>query len=223
MSEQTPPMSEGSFATAPLASVLDEVAAKQPAPGGGAVAALTGAMSAALGSMVLSYSSGRTSLADHTELHTSTSAALVRARALFLELADADAEAYAALQHAQRAAREGSAAPGTLVTAAEHAMGVPVRVVVAAGAVAEHFERAVEAEAINRWLLSDLAIAAELAASAARSAMWMVRTNGPLVAEHNGDLVPMREAETIADATSERASRIADAVARAIASSEPGG
>ena len=52
-----------SFTPLTLDQFLDSVAAKTPAPGGGAVASAVGALSAALAGMVVSYSTGKKNLA----------------------------------------------------------------------------------------------------------------------------------------------------------------
>ena len=48
-----------------LADFLNAAAAKQPTPGGGSIAALAGALAASMGEMVLNYSIGKKSLAEH--------------------------------------------------------------------------------------------------------------------------------------------------------------
>jgi len=50
-----------------IAEFLDGTAARQPAPGGGSVAALVGALSAAIGEMVLNYSIGKKGLEPHQD------------------------------------------------------------------------------------------------------------------------------------------------------------
>ena len=52
-------------ATTPIGDFLNAAAAKQPAPGGGSVAALAGALAAAMGEMVLNYTVGKKNLAQH--------------------------------------------------------------------------------------------------------------------------------------------------------------
>ena len=56
--------------------LLAEIGAKSPTPGGGAVACVTAALAAALGRMVVNYSVGKPSLAEHDALHQAALEAL---------------------------------------------------------------------------------------------------------------------------------------------------
>lgn len=180
------------LAARPLAELLDAVAERAPAPGGGAVSAIAGALAAALGSMVLSYSAGKASLAEHAALHAESGASLLKLRAMLLELADADAQAYAELNEIERSGTCDKAA------AAERALAVPAQVVAVASEVLRVLERVENAGAANRWLLSDLAIAAELAGCTMRSAAWMVRINQRVVEDAGGDARVAEEARETA-------------------------
>lgn len=85
-----------------LASFLDQLASSAPTPGGGSVAALCGALSAALGSMVANLTLGREKYRD---VEPEVRAALERAeqlRSRFLALIDQDIAAYGALSAAYR-------------------------------------------------------------------------------------------------------------------------
>ncbi|MBP7217193.1 MAG: cyclodeaminase/cyclohydrolase family protein [Candidatus Omnitrophica bacterium] len=78
-----------------LTKFLDDTAAKMPAPGGGASAALTAAMGAALLSMVINFTLGKPKyVAFETELKASLEKA-EQLRAEFLRLVDLDVTAYA--------------------------------------------------------------------------------------------------------------------------------
>src|SRR5579884_2540023 len=80
-----------------LQEFLDATAAKQPAPGGGAVAALAGALGAALASMAVNYTVGRKGYAAYEAEVQSALGQFERARALLKELVVEDVEAYQAL------------------------------------------------------------------------------------------------------------------------------
>src|SRR5213078_2567300 len=74
---------------------LDATAAKQPAPGGGSVTALVGALAAAIGEMVLNYSIGKKDLSAYQLDLQEALLELQRARKLLLSLMNEDQEAYA--------------------------------------------------------------------------------------------------------------------------------
>ena len=162
----------------PLSGLLHAVGARQPAPGGGAVAAVSGALAAALGHMVAAYSAGKKDLAPHHDAINDLLARLDRSRRLLLELADADAAAYAHLASLERLPENDPARAG-LAAAAQAAAAAPRLVVAACAGLVRTAEEL--APISNHWLHSDLAITAILADAAARSAGWMVEVNlGPL-------------------------------------------
>src|SRR5512133_2483282 len=81
---------------------LNAAAAKHPTPGGGSVAALAGALAASMGEMVLNYSVGKKSLAEHEPALREALAEFTRARRLLLELMVEDRVAYEALTAARK-------------------------------------------------------------------------------------------------------------------------
>src|SRR3984885_11522875 len=85
-----------------IAEFLDGTAAKQPAPGGGSVAALAGALAAAIGEMVINYSVGKKGLEAHQDELKKALAELHRARQIMLELVTEDQSAYQALNAAKK-------------------------------------------------------------------------------------------------------------------------
>ena len=76
---------------------IDQTAAKAPTPGGGSVAALCGALSAALAQMALQYTIGKKASAAHDEELRRSLADLAAAQRRFQELIAEDIAAYAAL------------------------------------------------------------------------------------------------------------------------------
>lgn len=160
---------------------LDDVAAKTPAPGGGAVVGAVGALSAALAGMVVSYSVGRKSLTEHQAELEASVALLVRARNLMLALVEEDQRAYALMNELQRLPSEDPRRAAELPGIAVSATQVPLMVMAAGTDLLRHFERL--AGISNRYLRSDLAIAAVLAEGVVRSGAWNVRINLPLLKE----------------------------------------
>ncbi|MFO0830250.1 MAG: cyclodeaminase/cyclohydrolase family protein [Phycisphaerales bacterium] len=154
---------------------LADLAAKQPTPGGGAVAGLCGALSSALAQMVVSYSLGKKSLAQHQHMLEDAARRLERARSIFLELADEDAEAYALLNEISRLPDTDPRRARDLPGATQAAVSVPMSVA-AAAVDALRLLRAL-CGASNPHLRSDLAIAAVLAEATARAARWNVVIN----------------------------------------------
>jgi formiminotetrahydrofolate cyclodeaminase len=171
-----------------LAGFLDEVGAKTSAPGGGAVAAVAVSLAAALAEMAAQFSGKQWDRADEAV----TSARELRTRAM--PLAEADAEAYAAV----------IAARGTpdYDEALSRAADVPLAVAQAAAEVAEL--AAELAASGNPNLRGDASTAALLAESAARAAANLVEIN---LADKPGDerIVRARELASSAGAAAKRA------------------
>ena len=80
-----------------VTDLVGAIAAKTPTPGGGAVAAITSALAAALGEMVVQYSRSRPSLAEHEHVHNEALRTLADLQHSALLLADTDAEAFGQL------------------------------------------------------------------------------------------------------------------------------
>jgi formiminotetrahydrofolate cyclodeaminase len=162
-----------------VGDALVSIAAKQPTPGGGAVAALVAAVGAALGEMVVNYSSGKTSLLEHEALHQEALEALARFRGLALELAEEDERAYGRLNELWKLEKDDPRRATEFPPVVEAAIDVPRRALEACLSMLSLLERL--AGKTNRMLASDLAIAAVLAEAGARSAAWNVRINLPLL------------------------------------------
>jgi len=156
--------------------LLEQLGAKTPTPGGGAVASAAGALGAALGSMVLAYSVGKKSLAAHDARLKEAAARLHRAQSMLVQLAAEDEAAYGLVSELQRLTdddpRRADLPDATL--AASH---VPLSCMATCMSVLGILD---ELPGItNPHLRSDLAIAAVLAEAAARSAAWNVVANLP--------------------------------------------
>ena len=168
-----------------LGDFLEVLASEEPAPGGGAAAALSAALAASLTAMVVRLSLDRPKYADFAYLHSEALAASDSARSRFLELADADATAYAAyraarsLPHETDAEEEARAAATR--DAARGATTVPLQVVRACHAQMELVDRV--AGRTNLYVASDLEVAALLLDGAARAAAVNIRANLPSVGD----------------------------------------
>jgi formiminotetrahydrofolate cyclodeaminase len=160
---------------------LEQLGAKTPAPGGGAAACMAGATAAALAHMVVAYSLGKKNLAEHEPHLQQAATALTRARELMLQLADEDAAAYALVNELLKLPETEARRAAEMPAAAGAAVAVPR----AAVALCIDMLRLIESLCgrSNRYLRSDLAIAAVLAEAATRSAWWNVNINLSLLSD----------------------------------------
>lgn len=80
-----------------LAGFVDTTASDAPAPGGGSVSALEGALGAALAAMVCALTLGKKKYADVQELAIATEKTAQRLKGQYLEIIDRDTEAFNAV------------------------------------------------------------------------------------------------------------------------------
>ncbi len=153
-----------------LSQYLDQMARREPVPGGGSAAALTAAMGASLIAMVANYSIGRKSNTKTLEVKL---AKVVQsadsARLRLLELTTLDAHAYLKVSAARKLDAKAQKA------AAKEARAVPQEVCKLCYKVVQLAPLLVEQG--NPYLLSDIEVAVELLAAAFNSAKVMVRIN----------------------------------------------
>ena len=88
--------------TTSISDFLSAAAAKQPTPGGGAVAALAGALAAAMAEMVLNYSVAKKDLLQFSESNKAALHELSTARQLLLDLLVEDQAAYQSYSDAKK-------------------------------------------------------------------------------------------------------------------------
>ncbi|QSB06336.1 cyclodeaminase/cyclohydrolase family protein [Natronoglycomyces albus] len=195
---------------------LDALASAQPAPGGGAAAGMNAALGAALISMVCNLTIGKPKYAESEE---AMKVALQKAEAhrqTAIDLAEADADAFAAVSAAyklpkdtdeEKAART-AAIQAALVAAAEvplQVAQVSARIIALAGSILN---------GSNPNVVSDIGVAASSAKSALESAAYNVDINVKsikdpeqrerLAAELNEALASKVQAEAIMDAVLRR-------------------
>ena len=159
-----------SFKDKTLQEYLDQLSRREPVPGGGSAAALTGAMAVGLISMVTNYSIGRkvnTPVVEKRLAKILASSEEIRLR--LLDLASLDSEAYLKVSAARALDKKAQK------QAAKEAKAVPLE-------VCKLCFKAVQltpylAEKGNPYLLSDVEVALELLLSAFYGARIMVRIN----------------------------------------------
>lgn len=158
---------------------LEKLASKAPAPGGGAAAALNAATGAALVSMVCNLTIGKPKYVEH---ELTMRDVLSKANELRLEamgLAEDDAEAFSAVMAAYGLPKETdedkAARTEAVQTALVAAAKVPLRIAGAAAEIIALSGRILDGANVN--VLSDVAVAADSARSALRSAAINVEIN----------------------------------------------
>jgi methenyltetrahydrofolate cyclohydrolase len=159
---------------------LDRLAAAVPVPGGGAVAGVTLAQANALGAMVAGYAIGKPKFAAHDATHRAAHASCEAGRQRALDLAEADARAYAALNALWRLPKDDPARVGfadavlAAIAAPEATLGLARQSVAALATLVG---------TTSPSLASDLRIALDLVVSGASAAQDNVRINLPSVAD----------------------------------------
>jgi formiminotetrahydrofolate cyclodeaminase len=180
MTDRTTPLADLSIEDATLA-----LASEAPTPGGGSAAAIAAALGASLTAMVARLSQDRPPYAAHAALHAEAVSVADDARRRLLELADADASAYAAYRAARRMPHatdvEKASRDAASRVAARQAAGVPLAVVQDCQALVELVERLVGRS--NAAAASDLGVAALLLECAARGAAANALVNLPAVGD----------------------------------------
>ncbi|MEZ6195483.1 MAG: cyclodeaminase/cyclohydrolase family protein [Planctomycetota bacterium] len=162
-----------------LEPFLSALAGGDPTPGGGAVAALAGALAAALGSMVGNLTIGRPRYAAVESRFRDEVAALAEARREFSELAIRDAEAFEGYMAALKLPKDGDEAKArrreALRAASLAATEVPMATLRRAASLLPAVEYA--AAEGNAHAVSDAGIAALLVETAVRAAGMNVAIN----------------------------------------------
>ncbi|WP_127361259.1 cyclodeaminase/cyclohydrolase family protein [Actinacidiphila soli] len=196
---------------------LERLAARVPAPGGGAAAALHAAQGAALVGMVARYSTGE-KYAQHRETVERIIAASDELRSTALRLAEDDAAAFTAVTEAYKlpkATDEDASARSAAIAAALIGAGrPPAEVIAVAGRVVD-----LAAELLpigNPNVVSDVAAATEAARAAATTARVNVEINLGGIKDEQARAELTASADAV-DAIAARAERVTDAVRKEIA------
>jgi formiminotetrahydrofolate cyclodeaminase len=162
-----------------VTNFLDELASNAPAPGGGSVASLSGALGAALVSMVCNLTLGKK---GYEEVQGDIEDLLAQSEALRQEMADlleADVAAYTGYSQASKMSRatdeEKAERAKAMQAALQVATDVPLRIAETAVKVMDLCLPA--AEKGNKWAVSDAGVAVLMAEAALRSAALNVLIN----------------------------------------------
>jgi methenyltetrahydrofolate cyclohydrolase len=161
--------------------LLAELASDSPAPGGGSVAALSGAVAASLCEMAAGLTLGREKYRDTWAVIEEARAEARRLGGALRRLIDEDAEAYSQVVAARRLPKSDDAEKAARAAATQAAVARAARVpletlqaLVALSAVS-----LLVAQKGNPGCITDTGTAGEMIAAGARAASWNVRVNLP--------------------------------------------
>jgi formiminotetrahydrofolate cyclodeaminase len=163
-----------------IEAFLKAAGARQPTPGGGSVAALVGALAASMAEMATNYSVGKKGLEQHQPQLAAALAEFAKARDMLATLMAEDQEAYEALTAARKQS-PGAARDAAVAAAVLTCILVPQNIGAIAAAVLDLCNQL--ADVVNPYLLSDLAVAADLAMATVRCAIYNIKVNLPDVTD----------------------------------------
>jgi len=172
-------MAEPSLLAGSIDTFLEQLASPDPTPGGGAVAALAGALAASLGQMACGLTIGNVKFADVEPQVSRIAARLNRSTLLLKRLIDEDAAAYTELSATFKLDRSEPKRKKRIRQAAGLAAAVPLETVAFSRQVLADLRR-LEPIA-NPNLRSDVEAAVHLAQAAMDAAAANVRVNLPLL------------------------------------------
>ena len=172
-------MSLNSFQSIPTCAFLDALASREPVPGGGTAAAVTGAHGTALLCMVLNLTVGRRRFRRHEGILRPIQQRLEASRLALLNLADQDAAAYAEVDRCLKLSVHDSSTRASRRTELDRALhtaaAVPLQVAdTCRGVLGDTWEVANRG---NRTVLSDVMVGTHLLLAAVHSSNVNVHVN----------------------------------------------
>ncbi len=167
------------YRDAEIERYLEDAAASKPAPGGGSVSALVGALASAMSEMTANFTTGKKKFADVQETIRDMLADLAQRREALLGLMDRDVEAYTAVSEAygmpRKSDEQKEARRKAVDRALRAAMRVPLDVMRQCAGVARVAGKLVEIG--NPNLITDVGVSAILAEAACAAARLNVEVN----------------------------------------------
>ncbi|MBN1679207.1 MAG: glutamate formimidoyltransferase [Anaerolineae bacterium] len=183
LAEEEPPVPDEAARPVPVikqpydipAAFAGAVAAAEPTPGGGAVAALAGALSAALAEMVAQLTTGKKKYADVEEIMQAVAAGAADLRRKLLHAIEEDIQAFDAVMAAYRLPKEQPGRPEVIQDSLVYAADIPLNVARLALNAMELAEQV--AKHGNKNAASDAGVAALMGLAAVEGAAFNVLVN----------------------------------------------
>ncbi len=173
------PKAGGALVGSTVAAFVDEVSRDTPAPGGGSIAALAGAIGAALAAMVANLSAGKAEFAARLPLCDELAVRAQQVKDALLAAVDEDTQAFNGVMDALRLpkdnAQQQAARSAALQAGYRHATDVPLATARLCHAALALARRA--ARLGNSAMITDAGTGALLAVAGLRAAAYNVRVN----------------------------------------------
>lgn len=202
----------------PLKKYLDEAASGASTPGGGSVAALAGALGAALTSMVCNFTVGKKKYKDVEAEVAQILSEAEDLRSKLLDLMVLDTEVYGQVSAAYGMPRgtpeEKEARSEAIQSALKAAMGAPLEAAICCHRILKLNEPLLEKG--NQNLISDVGVAVLLAESAMRSAILNVEINLSYIKDEKLCHETREKLRPLIDEAAELRSKIYEKVNKAI-------
>ena len=202
-----------SFSDMTLGEFIEQAASDSPTPGGGAIAALVGALGGTMAAMAANFTVGKPKYAQYESMMREAIEELNTLIGQLREAVDEDARAFSKISEAYRLPNESdeekAARKQAVNEALAAAMQVPMSVLRKCGKLVELLPTL--AGASNSNLLSDVEVAGIMVEAAARAAMTNVLVNSRQL--QGADVrITEREAEEILQKVSQVATEIASII-----------
>ena len=194
-------------------SFLDQLASSSPTPGGGSVAALTGALAAGLVSMVCHLTVGRPRYAAFEAEAQAILAQSEAIRARLTDLIQIDVAAYSTVAAAYKLPKDDPTRTAAIAAAMVVATDVPLQIAEQAAALLPLALPV--AQQGNRTAVGDVVAGAQLAVACVHAALINVDANVGLLADHPGrDAFVARQTAARAGIEAQRDAIVAVAMGR---------
>ena len=204
------PAQDGPLVNRKVADFVDEVSRDTPAPGGGSIAALAGAIGAALASMVVNLSIGKGEYDDQYAVLCELAEKAQDLKDQLLRAVDEDTEAFneviAGMRMAKDTADQQAARAAAIRAGYRTAADVPMRSAKLCRLVLDLCEQA--ANIGNQAVMSDAGVGALMALAGVQGAIHNVRINLP----HTGDDDFIAAMETDLDALVSQSRSLCDKI-----------
>jgi glutamate formiminotransferase len=158
-----------------LRPFVDRVASAVPAPGGGSVAALAGALGTSLGQMAIGITKDKKNYIQYADRYANALEQLARYNAAFLELVDADTEAYCHVMTAYKLPKDSKDREAAVQAGLVGATEIPSRIGQSAAEVLRILEELRPIIHVN--VVSDLEVGLQMLRSSLHGAIANMRTN----------------------------------------------